>query len=381
MKNNNKILFLLHLPPAVHGVSIVGELIKNSEIINDAFEARFINLLVSRSIDETGKTKLLKAARFIASWFKLLYELIREKPSLCYFALTVNGNGFYKDVTLVFLLRLFSVKTVLHLHSKGVKRNESSKINYILYKYVFKNSSVIILSNYQYEDIETFVSKDNVYICANGIPDVVEEVRLDAIEKKQAKCNEMVEILFLSNLMESKGVFVLLEACKIIKNKNIPFNCTFVGGEGNVTANKFLLKVQELNLQNHVKYLGKKYDKEKIAIFSKADIFAFPTYNETFGLVNLEAMQFSIPIVSTFEGGIPDIVYDGVTGFLIPQKDSELLAEKLELLIKNPKLRIKMGSAGRAKYEKEFTLQAFETKLQEILERVLLKDIDRNDKK
>ena len=148
MKKNNNILFLLHLPPAVHGVSIVGKQIKNSKIINNSFEARYINLLVSRSIDETGKTKVLKLWRFFTSWFKLLIELIKEKPNLCYFALSNSGTAFYKDVALVFLLKLFNVKTVFHIHSKGIQKNEYSRLYYFLYQYVFKKSSVIILSKY-----------------------------------------------------------------------------------------------------------------------------------------------------------------------------------------------------------------------------------------
>jgi glycosyltransferase involved in cell wall biosynthesis len=123
-------------------------------------------------------------------------------------------------------------------------------------------------------------------------------------------------------------------------------------------------------LSGQVHYVGKKYGTDKEAIFSKADIFAFPTYYETFGLVNLEAMQFCLPIVSTFEGGIPDVVNDGKTGFLVPQKDAKALADKLERLIKNPALRKQMGKAGREKYEKEFTLNAFEKRLKEILTKI-----------
>ncbi len=369
MKNNN-VLFLLHLPPPVHGVSMVGELIKNSKEINNTFEARYINLLVSRSIDETGKTKVLKLWRFVVSWFKLLLELTKNKPNLCYFALSISSIAFYKDVSFVFLLKLFKVKTVFHIHSKGIKKNETKKVNYLLYKYVFKKSKVILLSSYLYDDINTFVTKSNVFICANGIPDV-ENIK-EIINNKQNNTNAIVEILFLSNLMKSKGVYVLLEACKIIQNKKTSFHCTFVGGEGDITIKSFLQRVDELNLENHVKYLGKKYNQDKISIFSKTDIFAFPTYNETFGLVNLEAMQYSIPIVSTFEGGIPDVIEDGITGFLVPQKNVEAFAEKLELLIKHSELRIKMGVAGRKKYENEFTLQTFETKLKEILQHLLL---------
>ena len=103
----NNILFLLHLPPPVHGSSIVGQKIKESNLINNSFRTRYVNLLISRSVVETGKTSVSKLFRFIASWFKLLFELIKEKPNLCYFALSTTGSAFYKDVTLVFLLKLF----------------------------------------------------------------------------------------------------------------------------------------------------------------------------------------------------------------------------------------------------------------------------------
>jgi glycosyltransferase involved in cell wall biosynthesis len=82
-------------------------------------------------------------------------------------------------------------------------------------------------------------------------------------------------------------------------------------------------------------------------------------------------MQFSLPVISTLEGGIPDIVEDGVTGFLVPQKNAEVLAEKLEILIKNPVLRNKMGTEGRTKFENKFTLSVFENRLKEILNTIL----------
>jgi glycosyltransferase involved in cell wall biosynthesis len=81
-------------------------------------------------------------------------------------------------------------------------------------------------------------------------------------------------------------------------------------------------------------------------------------------------MQHSLPTTSTFEGGIRSIIDDGKTGFLVPQKDAKALAEKLELLMNNPELRKKMGEAGRAKYEQEFTLKEFEKRLKEILTKI-----------
>lgn len=366
---------MLHLPPAVHGVSIVGELIKKSKIINNSFEARYINLLVSRSIDETGKTKFLKLWRFFVSWFKLLFELIKKKPTLCYFALSNSGTAFYKDVALVSLLKLFRVKTVFHIHSKGIKKNESSSINNSLYKYVFKESSVIILSKYLYDDIKTFVSMEQVYVCPNGVKDIIK----NNVPKPENKLGYM-KILFLSNLIVLKGVFILIEACEILRRRGYNFSCDFVGGEGDVSSHQFKKEVEKRGLTETVKYLGKRYGEDKNKVYQSADIFVLPTMNDCFPLVLLEAMQYGLPAISTVEGGIPDIVENNVTGFMVDQNNPVDLADKLELLMNNDTLRKKMGRAARARYEEKFTLQAFETKLQGILTELLLKEGESKNK-
>ena len=370
---NNKILFLLHLPPPVHGSSIVGQKIKDSERINNSFQTKYINLLISRSVDESGKTKMKKLFRFFASWFKLLFSLLKENPNLCYFALTTRGSGFYKDVALVFLLKIFKVKVVFHLHNKGIKNNESRRINTILYRYVFKNTNIILLSNYLYDDVENFVSKEQVFICPNGVEDIVKS------NKIITEAVRPIKILFLSNLIKSKGVFVLIEACRILQQKGCDFSCDFVGGEGDLSALQFNIEAEKSGVAERVLYLGKKYGLDKEKVYQTADIFVLPTCNDCFPLVLLEAMQHELPVVSTNEGGIQDIVEHNVTGFIVEQNNPNKLADKLEALINNEAMRLEMGGAGRQKYENEFTLQAFESKLQGILEHVLLKDTESND--
>lgn len=112
---------------------------------------------------------------------------------------------------------------------------------------------------------------------------------------------------------------------------------------------------------------GKKYNEDKKVFFENADIFIFPTLNEAFGLVLLEAMQHHLPCVSTTEGGIPGIIDEGKTGFLVPKHDAETLANKIEFLLTDSALRKRMGEAGREKFEKEFTLEVFEKRMAEIL--------------
>ena len=80
-----------------------------------------------------------------------------------------------------------------------------------------------------------------------------------------------------------------------------------------------------------------------------------------------EAMQFRLPLISTFEGAIPEIIEDGVNGFLVAQKDVIALANKLEVLIKDKELRSKMGAAAYLKFSNNYTLEIFENNMVKVL--------------
>ncbi len=360
------VLFLLHLPPPVHGSSMVGKYIFDSKHINDVFSCRYINVLSSKTIAETGRPSLSKAIGFMAIWLKMVFELLLKKPDVCYFAITVSGFAFFRDVALVFLLKIFRVKRVFHLHNKGVSFWQKKWVYRICYKYIFNKAEVILLSKHLYSDVQNFVPESSLHICPNGIPFDDRTSKL----KRKDRGEKAPKILFFSNLIESKGVFILLEACAKLKQKGISFSCDFIGGEGDISREQFQEKVKYFDLEQDVDYLGRKYEEEKERAFVEADIFAFPTFYfyETFGLVNLEAMKYRLPIISTYEGGIPDVVVNNKTGFLVRKEDSTELADKLEILIKNPKLRIEMGEAGYNKYKENFTLDIFEKRLIEMIQ-------------
>ena len=361
------ILFMLHLPPPVHGSSIVGELVKESRVINGSFRGRYINLILSRKVNESGKASLKKTVRFAMIWFHLLGKLVHRKPHLCYYALTTTGAGFYKDVLLISLLRLFRVKIIYHIHNKGVILARKKRLNHVLYRVVFSNAHVILLSRHLYYDIETYVPEDRVYYCPNGIKDYQPSAALLTLPE-----NRPFNILFFANLIAEKGVFVLVEACSILKDKGYSFQCDFVGGEGDVSEEQFNAFVRQKGLTEHVKYLGKRYGRLKEMSFEQADVFALPSRYDCFPLVILEAMQHSLPVISAYEGGMPDMVDEGSTGFLLPRyDDAEALAGRIELLMSDPALCKQMGGNGRVKYEKNFTLSVFEQRLLYILQEVI----------
>ena len=105
--------------------------------------------------------------------------------------------------------------------------------------------------------------------------------------------------------------------------------------------------------------------------YKDADIFVFPTLNEAFGLVAVEAMEYGIPVVASAEGGIPDIINNGNSGYTVEKNNHMALASAIELFLKAPELCISMGKAGRKLFEEKFTEEVFEKKMKVCLETAL----------
>ncbi|QLG44572.1 glycosyltransferase family 4 protein [Costertonia aggregata] len=362
-----KILFILHYPPPIHGAAMVGKHIRDSELINASFDCTYINLSTSASVTEIGKGGIKKIIRYLNILYFTIKNVLQYRPNLIYITISATGAGFYKDALIALIVKLMRVKVVYHFHNKGIDKHQDKWLDNILNKLIFKNVEVILLSEHLYYDISKYVSKANVHYCPNGIPENRKQ-NSGSIEKGNS---ENVMVLFLSNLLISKGIYTLLDACRLLKDKNLPFQCILAGGEGDIDTATLAKRISLLEIDDKVTYVGKKYGNDKENEYSKADIFVFPSYDETFGLVNLEAMQFNLPVISTNEGGIPDVVLDNVTGFLVPSHDSKALAEKLEILIVNPVLRKKMGDNGRKRYEENFTLKIFESNFHNIVDKLV----------
>ena len=84
-------------------------------------------------------------------------------------------------------------------------------------------------------------------------------------------------------------------------------------------------------------------------------------------------MQFSLPLISTYEGAIPEIIENNVNGYLIKQRDKVGLANKIQQLIENPSLRKSMEINGKEKFDREYTLSHFEQNMTEILTKISYK--------
>lgn len=338
----------------------MGQYIKDSTVINSEFECRYINITTASDLKEKKSGKVRKLGKL----FKLFREVRRGvkefEPDLVYVTPNAKGASFlFKEFPIVQMVKRMGRKVIVHYHNKGVSKWQDNPIFNLIYKRFFKGIKVILLSELLYPDISKYVKREDVFICPNGIPDAKTPVKVE-------RNNEVPRLLFLSNLLESKGVLVLLDACKILKEKGYKFVCDFVGAETTeINATRFNNEIADRGLSDCVLYLGKKYGREKEDILNKDDIFVFPTFysNECFPLVVEEAMQHGMPIISTMEGAISDMVVNNYNGYIVPAKSAKELSEAILKLLNDVELRISMGRNSIELYERKYRLAIFETNM------------------
>lgn len=185
-----------------------------------------------------------------------------------------------------------------------------------------------------------------------------------------------VRLVTVCRLVEKKGVEYAIRAIAklALVNQNIEYNVV-----GNGPLEEYLQQlVQELNVGNIVKLLGWKQHQDVVLILKEADILLAPSVTSKDGnqegipVAVMEAMAMGLPVISTQHSGIPELVENGVSGFLVPERDVEALAEKLGYMIEHPEVWQKMGQAGRAYVEEHFDINKLNDQLVEIYQQLLV---------
>jgi len=366
VQGKKRILFIVQLPPPVHGACIMNSLVVNSEVIKKSFLINVINLDFSQSIKEVARFSFVKVIKGVYYGFVIVKRILFQNPDLVYFTISPTGFAFYRDAYYVLLLKLLNKVIVYHLHGKGVKDNiKGSFFKKHLFSWIFKNSQVICLSKKLTEDIDE-VCESEPFIVPNGI---IPQLNLNVEAKKIHTA--IPQILFLSNYIRDKGVIILIEALYILKNQGYKFYTKFVGAPSDLTVGIIEGIISDKGLSGYAKVTGPLYGVDKSIEFQKSDIFVLPTFNEAFPLVILEAMQYGLPVISTFEGGIPDMVVNNETGLLVESRNAEILADKIAILLKDEDLRLRMGKKGFERLINNYTLYHFEHNMNKVFHSIL----------
>jgi len=189
------------------------------------------------------------------------------------------------------------------------------------------------------------------------------------------KRNKNFKLLTVGRFVEKKGIeYGIRAVVKILKRyPHVLYN---IAGDGPLRTNlEKLVKKQEAC--SNIKFLGWQTHTKIKKLIQEANIMITPSVTSSRGdeegipVVLMEALATGLPVIASKHSGIPELVKDGKSGFLVPERDIDALTEKLEYLIEHPELWKKMGLAGRKHVEEKYNINKLNDRLEKIYKELI----------
>ena len=362
MSSQVTILIVGQTPPPYGGQAImIGELLQ-TQVPHVRFA--HVRLKFSRSMQEVGKVSIGKVIEVGKVVLLILWARIQKGASILYYPPAGPQRvPVYRDLAVLLCTRWVFRKTIFHFHASGVSdfvRNARGLTGVLARRAYGHPDLCIRTSPHNPEDGRAFHARADVVVY-NGIPDVFPKFAGQA-----PPAEPPWRILFVGVLCESKGVLDLVRACGMLRKRSCCFRLELVGSpQPAAFADSLTQAITDEGLAGYVEISGVLVGDDKWRAYRRSHIFCFPTFfeSESFGLVLLEAMQFELPVVGARWRGVPSVVEDGKSGFLVEVHDVARLADRLELLMKDRNLAISMGRAGRTRYLQDFSLERFRAEM------------------
>jgi polysaccharide biosynthesis protein VpsI len=343
---------VLYIAPSIFVKGGISTVIK-SYLNSDLAKNHHISL-VSSHVDGPKWCKLIRA---ILGLVQTVYYLTFKKIDFAH----VHGSDIVsssRKSIYIQILRLFGRKIIYHFHGASFMeyyRSASQRTQSRMRALFEKVDIVICLSESWRQYITDIAPRANIKVVPNAthLPELCVKQNLD----------DLVHLTFLGLIGERKGLFDLLRVVRRLIDNDLKIKLS-IGGNGE--NDRLQATIKSLKLNDSVNFLGWISEKQRDKLLRETDVFVLPSYGEGMPMSILEAMSYSVPVVSTTVGGIPELVLDGETGFLIEPGDLDALYEKLKCLIQDKELRKKFGRKGRLVIENRFNIDLVSQKIKQI---------------
>jgi colanic acid/amylovoran biosynthesis glycosyltransferase len=246
-----------------------------------------------------------------------------------------------------------------------------------IYKDLFLNGELFlpISENWKRKLIELDCDEKKIAVHRMGI-----DLKKFKYLKRNIKPNESVKILTIGRLVEKKGYEYAIRAIARVTDidKHISY---IIGGDGPLRK-KLEDLITELNINDYVKIMGAVDQNEVLRLYEQAHFMVLPSITAKNGdkegipVVLMESSAIGLPVISTYHSGIPEVIDNGKSGFLVPEKDVCALAEKIEYLVKHPEIWEEMGNNGRKIIEERYDIKKLNRQLVDIYQNLIKDKLD-----
>ncbi|MDV5228373.1 glycosyltransferase family 4 protein [Providencia manganoxydans] len=323
-----KILIIGPFPEPIHGMSLANMLVYDGLLKNNKLKIHKHNTVIKKTLKEKSLQGKFDITYLLGSTYdniKLLLKICFLRYDILYITPGQSVLGFLRFFPIILISKLLRTRTIQHIHGSQLRNNIDKKTGLIrnLCKInIYLTNKFIILSKTILKDYSSLIPPSKMEICCNGV-----KIQEDTSNYN----NKDINVLYLSNLMQEKGIVDLLKAIECIDSDTIKFH--FAGLiEPSIMklCNDFFSK-KSINC----KYYGQVSGKKKDTLFRLADIFILPSYDEGVPLSILEAYSYSCAVITTPVGGIPDIFQNNINGIYSIPGDVKSIIHALNKVISN----------------------------------------------
>lgn len=362
-------------PPPYHGVSIATE-----QILEHLGRRghQITHIETKRPLELGGRVRRAALVRDLKALARFVQQMVTQRPEIVYLPISQTTLGLMRDSLTILLARTCGTDVVVHLHGAYLRRLYDSSpafVRWVIRVALRRVSGAIVLGESLRSIFFGLVPEGRIYVVPNGVPpEAVSEYEFELLRKQRSERTEApLRVVYLSNLIESKGYLDVLRAAGECKRRGIPVHVSFAGAwvdRSRLLADRI---VAEEKLGDEVQFLGVVTGEAKWHLLARSDVFVLPSYYPYEGqpISIVEAMASGLPIITTRVGCIEDMVRDGINGYLIEPRNPSMLATKLEALYCQPSLRLEMGFQSRKTFESRFTADEMVGRLEAVFKDVL----------
>lgn len=324
---------------------------------------------LGKRLDNTRIKRIPISGRDVSFSFPLVFELARimkeEKPDLVHTHSSLSGRIAAK---LAKVPVVYTKHNLVRIPSPSgrvpPKAGPFERLLNDLGARLLSDGVIAVSEGVYNELLESGLKKKYVHCVQNGI-DLTPYRPLDLLRKRELQTGLIVGTV--ARLHRQKALEVLLESAKIVLT-SFPQTRFLIAGTGPLEGS-IKASIADMKLEPYVKMVG--FVEDVPAFLSALDVYALSSDYEGLPLAVLEAMAAGLPIVSTAVGGVPEAVIDGHNGFLVPRRDSRLLAQSIVRLGIDPGLAASMGKASRERMETLFDARIMAEKTATVYETAL----------
>lgn len=274
-----------------------------------------------------------------------LWKLSIQKIDVVHIHISDGGSIFRKAICCVVAF-IFDKPVLMHTHGAEFQVTYAKlpqRVQQVLSKVFQRCQGFIVLSQswQNYYVLNLGLNPKQVIILPNP-----SELPTEVPDRKN---RTQISLVFCGRVGQRKGTFDLIKAFANLPDHQRKCTRLILAGDGEIEKAQQL--AASLNLADQVTFLGWINSEKRDEVLSQADVFILPSYNEGLPLAILEAMGWSLPVIVTPVGGIPELVISNQNGLLVTPGNIQQLSEAMELLIENETLRLSLGSTARKNVE------------------------------